>query len=253
MFWADTSTGIRIPFSVKPERKANTSIIFLFTSIRSKPHWVDFDGAQGDALSTNRGRIVFLHDEFATNFTYHLALEGDSRLLAATARFIEAYVAEEGYAWDQVILAGMSKGASSALAVSARIPQCVLILVSPQLAVGAYLTENRPNILRTIAGTDAPGASSAVDSIFWDSFAAVPARHGITRCTILTSQNDPHCTEGLKQLAEALDIGDKLEIHVDTGENTGSHIDTVHFHASAFAALLSASTSLAPLKLINGF
>lgn len=248
LLWVDATSGIRIPHSIKPERKNNASVVFMFASIRSKPHWLDFDGPQGEPLSTVRARIVFLHDEFARAFTYHLALEGDTTLLDATVRFVKDYVEREGYLWSQVFLGGMSKGATSALAVASQLPHCQLILVSPQLAVGAYLKENRPGILRTISGSEDPMASTEVDEYFWGALPARPTSHGITSCIILTSENDPHCTEGLQRLRRILGIGDQLEVYVDTSPHTTSHIETVHFHASAFVALLSAKTTVSQLS-----
>ena len=39
--WLDPDTSISIPYAVKPQRKSCSELVFLFSSIRSKPHWLD--------------------------------------------------------------------------------------------------------------------------------------------------------------------------------------------------------------------
>lgn len=231
--WQDNLTGIQIPFTVKPERKGNRAVIFMFTSIRNKQHWIDFEGPFGSAIQTNRARVVFLLDEFSAHYSYHLGIGGDTSILGATIRFIENYVIEQGYAWQDVALAGMSKGGTSALAVGSQLPQCEVYVVAPQLALGSYLQENRPQILRTVTGRTTPDAATRADELLWDAIESSRPDAGITRCMLFTSEHDPHCTEGLSRLEQALDIGERFELLVDRSEHTGSHLKTVRFHAPA--------------------
>lgn len=48
--WTDAQTDIDITYSVKNERKSSPEIVFLFSSIRTKPHWLDFGGPEGKSL-----------------------------------------------------------------------------------------------------------------------------------------------------------------------------------------------------------
>lgn len=243
--WQDPETGLTIPYVVKPERKNNPSVIFLFTSIRAKSHWLDFGGPAGASLQTNRARIIFLLDEFEENYTYQLASNKDTTIHEATVRFITAYVKTEGIDWSYVTLAGMSKGGTGALATAAHLPACELVIVAPQLSLGEYLAEGRPGILETIVGATGAAAADETDKILWDILEAPNAGAGISKLTILTSEHDPHCTDRIPRLVETLNLAGKTHVYTDTSDDTPSHVDTVHFHASGLVSILGAISTTA--------
>lgn len=236
--WSDPATGITMRYSVKPERKACREIIFLFTSIRTKKHWLDFNGPYGPSLKTNRARIVFLFDEFADNFTYHLAVRGDTSVRSATAAFVRHYIESEGYEWEAVTLAGMSKGGTSAIVIGAHLPHCTVLALAPQLRLGDYLLSNRPAVLSAMTGGREESHASLVDDLMWSDPSIKQGISGIFRCYVLTSDGDPHCTEGIEQLRTSFNDPSRVSVSVDRSEHTSTHLQTVHYLSPLFISVL---------------
>lgn len=238
--WHDPSRTNTVSYAVKAERKSSKQIIFLFTSIRNRQHWLDFGGPNGTTLATNRARIVFLYDDSESDFTYHLAVNGDTGIRTATASFIRHYVESEGYTWDSVTLAGMSKGGTSAIVVGAMLPQCTVVALAPQLTLGNYLKTERPGILKVIAGSSDSSAARNVDALMWDAFRS---QFGIARCYIFTSENDPNCTDGISRFRGLFGDPASLSVFKDVSEFTSSHVDTVLHLSPLFVSQLGVLAS----------
>lgn len=237
--WADPDSGISVRFAVKPPRKESPEIIFLFSSIRTKQHWLDFGGPGGDALASNRAQVVFLEDTFAKEYTYHLALHGETDILRATRRFVKAHVEKEGYSWGNVTLAGMSKGGTSALAVGAGLPSCNVVALAPQLSLGEYLVSRKDSLLESLSGADGVIGSQIADSALWGALRETNAKQGVRNCLILTSTSDPMCTDRLPTLQNLLGEGCGYMAYVDDSGHCGDHFQTVQFLASPFLSVLS--------------
>ena len=244
--WLDPDTSISIPYAVKPQRKSCSELVFLFSSIRSKPHWLDFEGPLGKSLASNRARIVFMHDNFASTYTYHMAVDGSTDIWSATVRFIADYVESNGYSWEKVTLCGMSKGGTSAILTGSFLPKCTVLALAPQLKVGDYLVHSkRWNVIAAMAGEVGRSGASSIDRLMWDGLEGRSSGWGIQNCYILTSLNDPHCTQGLDRLRTLLErygYG-RLHLSVDKSEHTTSHLKTVHYLAPQFISLLGLLTS----------
>lgn len=241
--WTDPKTSITLPHSMKPERKASEQLIFLFTSIRTKQHWLDFGGPNGQTLKSNRARIVFLQDDIAADFTYHLAIDGSTEVRDATVDFIKNYVEANGYSWDAVILAGMSKGGTSAIALGALLPECTVVALAPQLTLGNYLFNERKSILRTLSGAHDPKGADMADRIVWSSIESMDTNSGISRCYVFTSNHDPNCTDGLARLRKAFNAPRKLSVFVDQSGFTTSHVETVLHLSPLFVSHLGVLAS----------
>lgn len=234
----DPVNQIEISYSVKPEKDSCRSLVFLFTSIRKKQHWLDFGGPHGKSMQVNPARVVFVHDTYASDYTYHLAHAGSFDVYDATARFIRAYVEREGYAWESVVLAGLSKGGTAALALGASLPACTVVTVAPQLDPGTYLAEKHPRVLASMFTTTDPDPATQLTQMFWDKLTTSASEGPIRNCFILTSSNDPNCTDGLSKLAEVLPKTSRLSVRIDRNPSMFDHLQTVRRHSSRFLALL---------------
>lgn len=235
--WVDEPSGLTINYTEKNERKGSNQVIFLFSSIRSKQHWLDFKGPGGASIQTNRARIVFLQDDFSAQWSYHLALNGSLDPLEATRRFVMAYVRDHDYAWQDLTLAGMSKGGIASLIVGAGLPRCRVVTVSPELVLGRSLQKLRPEVLYAMVG-EKEGAVERVDDLLWSSLKAPEDGSGVTQCFIFTSQSDDRCTGGLQQLQECLPHTD-IRIYIDDSDQAAGHVATVRYLSSPFLAFLA--------------
>ncbi|ALG28817.1 hypothetical protein AOZ07_07335 [Glutamicibacter halophytocola] len=244
--YLDKISGLTINYSVKSERKSNQRLIIIFTSIRSKQHWIDFDGPLGRTLQSNRARIVFINDDAASEYCYHMALNGNTSVNDATLRFINDYVGENGYSWDNVTLAGMSKGGTAALVLGCQLPSCDVVALAPQLRLGEYLLDSkRDAIISTLTGKQLNEGAFAVDNIMWDLIEGKQSKIDIGYCYVLTSLKDTHCVEGLDRLRELFTDRNKgnLEVHVDDSNFTTNHIETVLHLMPLFVSLLGIISS----------
>jgi hypothetical protein len=237
--WTDPASGLKFRYTVKPERKECKEVIFLFTSIRTNHDWLDFKGPYGPAVQPNRARIVYLEDIFTEEFSYHLAIGGDTSVRQATAEFIKHYVSAHGYSWEQVTLAGMSKGGTAAIVVGALLPNCTVVALAPQLCVGNYLYGSRKDILGNITGM-APdeAARERVDELMWSGIPENMGNHGISTCYVLTSAGDPDCTNGLPRFVARFDSPERVVVSVDRSGGAPTHFKTVHFLSPLFLSML---------------
>ncbi|WP_133066583.1 hypothetical protein [Brevibacterium aurantiacum] len=244
--WRDTDTGLIVEYSEKAPRKDCDQIIFLFTSIRAKQHWIDFDGPNGGSLRTNRARIVFINDTFAANYTYNLALNGRTDPAKATTSFIKEYLRTHGHTAEQTILAGMSKGGTSAIVAGSGLEGCTVVALAPQLELGAYLKyAKRDQITRQLSREASLNKFRDIDTLLWE-YLSTQARHwGIRQAYILTSNNDPHCTGGLWRLASyfSRQTNSRIEIHKTPSSSADSHVNTVHYLSPLFISLLGVLSS----------
>lgn len=244
--WRDSDTGLIVEYSEKPPRKDCDQILFLFTSIRAKQHWIDFDGPNGDSLRTNRARIVFVNDTFADTYTYNLALNGRTDPAQATTAFIKEYIRTNGYTAEQTILAGMSKGGTSAIVAGSGLEGCTVVALAPQLRLGAYLEHSkRDQITRQLSREASPNKFRDIDTLLWE-YLSTKARHwGIKQAYILTSNNDPHCTGALWRLASyfSKQNDSRIEVHKTLSSSANSHVNTVHYLSPLFISLLGLLSS----------
>lgn len=251
--WTDEQSDISLRYTVKQERKQCREVIFIFSSIRSNHDWLDFRGPAGPSVQPNRARLVFMEDVFTKEFTYHLAINGDTSVREATIRFIRSYVQDNNYNWENVTLAGMSKGGTTAIIIGANLPSCTVVALAPQLRLGDYLQPNRPRILANITGQEPDDTAHArVDQLMWSSVPNQQGAVGIRACYVLTSENDPDCTNGLQDLVACFGQPDRVMISVDRSGQPKNHLETVHFLSPVFLSLLTlVSAGLRPLGWLN--
>lgn len=237
--WTDPVSGLDFRYATKSERKDCKEVIFLFTSIRTNHDWLDFKGPYGSAVQPNRARIVYVEDIFSKEFSYHVAINGDTAVRQASADFIKHYVAENGYSWEQVTLAGMSKGGTAAVVVGSLLPNCTVVALAPQLCLGNYLYTSRKDILANITGMEpTEAARDRVDELMWDGIPDNQGSTGISTCYVLTSAGDPDCTQGLRRFQERFDDPDRVVVSVDRSGAAPTHFKTVHFLSPLFLSML---------------
>lgn len=239
--WTDPTTKLQVNYALQKERKNCDRLIFLFTSVRGKQHWIDFDGPNGHSLAPNRSRIVYIYDDFASNYTYNLALDGSNDPAIATANFIHQYAETCGYPQHKVIISGMSKGGTSAIVAGARTPGCTVVALAPQLSLGQYLkNSSRQNIAKQMTGQNTANQSSALDSLLWGYLGEQTTTWGIRRAYILTPDNDPHCTNDLWRLESHFNrsAGHEINIHRTSSDEANNHVNTVNHLTPLFLSLL---------------
>ena len=244
--WLDLETGHTVRYSIKPERKDSRCLAILFTSIRSQPHWIDFNGPNGSSLANNRARILFINDDFASNYTYNFALGGKTTPALATLNFVNAYIKEHSYHHKDVIFAGMSKGGTSAILTGSRINNSTVLALAPQLDIGGYLEKsNRHSIIQTMAPSSSFHKPSFINELFWNYLDTTANDWQIRFGYVLTSNSDPYCTNSIGRFKQYFTPENKSELNVHTTSDAkaNSHLNTVHHMMPLFAHLLGILTS----------
>lgn len=239
--YKDDSTGLDINFSVKKERKSNKQLIFIFSSIRSKAHWTDFNGPLGESLQTLRARVVFIADDAGSEFVYNFSHRGNLDVMKSNINFIENYVLSNGYSWSNVTIAGLSKGGTSALVIGSQLPSCSIVSLAPQLRLGNYLLRsNRHQIIEEMSGRVGRDGAALLDEFMWKVLESSSVFDGIKNCYILTSLGDPDCYDGLDRIRLLSDrmSNFRLESYVDNSPFTETHLKTVHYLTPTFINLL---------------
>lgn len=243
--WHDLETGLTLSYTTKPERRESPYLVFMFTSIRTKPHWIDFDGPNGSGLQNIRARIVFVNDDLAEEYTYNFANDGKTSPAKATLNFIQSYISENEYAREKVILAGMSKGGTSAILAGSHLSGCTILTLAPQLAPGKYLEDsNRITLLNQMASRQATNKSNDIDSLFWNYLDNSEIASGRQSVYVLTSDYDPHCTSGLERFRRLISEYKRstLYVHQTSETQASSHLKTVHHMMPLFVFLLGSLT-----------
>lgn len=244
--YSDESSDLKINYSIKPERKNNDYLIFIFSSIRSKNHWIDFDGPFGESLKTIQARIIFITDDAASAYAYNFSLNSNLDLMIANVRFIKDYVNSNNYDWSKVTLAGLSKGATSAIMIGSQLPSCTVIALAPQLMLGNYLLRsNRNEIITEMSGVSGKLGAEKIDCLMWETLETASVKWGISNFYILTSEGDQDCIEGMRRLTDLVKqtTSNHLEVYIDKTEFTSTHLKTVHHLMPSFLVLLGAVTS----------
>lgn len=244
--YEDKISGLSVNYSIKEECKSNDNLIFLFTSIRSKNHWIDFDGPFGASLKIIRARVVFVMDDAASAYTYNFAINSDLAIFLANVRFIKNYVDTNNYDWSKVTLAGLSKGATSAILIGSRLPSCTVVALAPQLMLGNYLLRSKRNeIIMEMSGAPGKIGAEKIDDLMWQALELATTAWGIESFYMLTSEGDQDCIEGLNRLTELVkqNASNHLEVYVDRTDFTSTHLKTVHHLMPQFLVILGAITS----------
>lgn len=234
----DNEFGNHVSYAVKKERKSCRELIFLFTSIRTRKHWIDFDGPLGQTLSTNRSRIVFIYDSASEFYNYHFAISGTTEIFNSTINFIRDYVDKHQYSWSEVTLAGMSKGGTAAIMLGTILPGTNVLALAPQLALGNYLLRSkRSKIIKQMSGMESLAGAKKIDELMWKVLADDST--GMSQCTVLTSVHDEDCISELSKFHEiCIAKNVALGILIDRSEHTSTHLKTVHHLMPTFVSIL---------------
>lgn len=182
-----------------------------------------------------------------------MVASGKTDINFATLRFIDNYVTENNYDWNDVTLAGMSKGGTAALVLGSQLRHCHVVALAPQLKLGDYLLfSKRQAIISSMSGKQLAEGAREIDNIMWELLSGAPGGMNIRNCYILTSMNDTHCFEGLDRLRALFSkqSGGHLDVHIDESDFTTSHIETVLHLMPLFVSLLGlAASGIDPVKL----
>lgn len=223
--WHDPSSNYPVHYSHRASKKDSKQLIVIFSSIRSNRKWLDFGGPAGTSLGSNRARLLFIHDDIGDQYTYNLMANGFKDPLDTITKFLRHYFELHGFTNENVTLAGMSKGGTSAIIHGLRVGAGNIVALAPQLLISRYLDNNRPEIIQFMLGNNAN--RSDLDRLILSPSADKTGLEGTSHLHILTSDHDPDCVDALDTFSSALPNWVKLTIDRTASSLASTHHKTV--------------------------
>lgn len=225
-------------YEARPPKHDCDSIIVIFSSIRGKNSWLDFDGIDGHALKTNRARLLFIYDDFSDEYTYYAMKSGTESVQVATEEFLREYLEIHNYNTERAIFAGLSKGATAALLIGTRFPGSPIVALAPQIALGQYLNGRTDLIFENMIG---PRTQTNMDEL--DRLVPNAISQDVDRSRplyILTSPNDSNCYERANSI---LSNYKNANLIVTPSKRAVEHATTLHYLLPTFLPLLGLLSS----------
>lgn len=239
--WPCPITGLTVNFETRSPKYDCTTLIVIFSSIRGKQSWLDFDGIKGSALRTNRSRLLFIYDDFSDVYTYYTMQFGSDAIHVATSNFIKNFIASHGYLNQNVIFAGMSKGASAAILHGTEFAKATIAALSPQMRIGSYLKGRSDAIFENMAGPRTATNTETLDDLI---FRALENDADTARSIyLLTSPADINCYRELYPPHNLLANYTNRNIIVTHSSRAIEHATTIHYMIPTFLSLLGLLSS----------
>lgn len=232
------SNGVDINYVDREPRSDSRQLVVIFSSIRTKRFWLDFGGPYGDALRGIRGRVLFVLDDVGGEYCYHLRRGGLDDVESATLEFLRDYISRFGIALQNVVLAGMSKGATAAISLGSKLPGVRVLASVPQMQLGSYLAQRGDGIFEHMYGVEPDIRSiSDADAFVPERLSELLARN--CRVVVLTSEGDSNCFDVISSARTPWVDNENLEVIVFGGPSAHDHTSTLRYATPAFLGWLS--------------
>jgi dienelactone hydrolase len=231
-----THDGVDVNYVRRAPKEDCDQIVVIFTSIRTVPTDLDFDGPEGKYLASNRAELVFVHDDHDEAFCYYYGTGRDDQVARAVTAFVRDLARQRGVGLDRVVLAGMSKGGAAALIIGARLPGATVLSLVPQLAIGTYLLGRSEPYLETIAGSRSDEAVAWLDTVVPQALAGATNVDGAYY--VLTSPGDDNCFDGLAEHAAAAGRLRNLQVISAASPRASDHFRTLKYLLPTMISIL---------------
>lgn len=239
--WTSRFTGVTVHYEARPSKYDCETLIVIFSSIRGKNTWLDFNGISGHTLATNRARLLYIYDDFSDEYTYYVMKSGTETVGFAVEEFLTEYIDAYGYTNDKVIFCGISKGASAAVLQGTRFRKSPIVALAPQLSLGSYLCGRTDLIFENMIGPRTETNIKLLDDLVPD---AIKNESDHNRpLYILTSRNDSNCYSSAIGKDSILSSYNNLHIVVTRSKRALDHATTLHYLMPMFISLLGLLSS----------
>lgn len=239
--WLCPITGVIVNFETRAPKYDCNKLIIIFSSIRGKSSWLDFDGIKGKALQTNRSRLLFIYDDFSDEYTYYTMQSGSDTIHIATSYFIRAFTAAHGYPSQNVIFAGLSKGASAAILHGTEAAGATIVAASPQIKIGTYLKGRSDTIFESMIGQRTESNTKKLDRLVLSS---VENDTDTTRSIyFLTSPTDLNCYREISTPDSVFKKYSNRNTIVTKSSRAIEHATTIHYMMPTLLSLLGLLSS----------
>lgn len=234
----DSDKGISIRYAERSERKSSKQLLVVFSSIRTKSSWMDFGGPFGDPFKGIRGRILFVADDAGQEYCYHLRKNGSDAVELATLDFLKHYIALHGIKRGNVVLCGMSKGATAAICLGAKLPGVSVLALVPQLQLGTYLEQRKDGIFRQMFGVGPdPASVNRANKLVPERLTAFLKAGG--DAVVMTSEADKNCFDVVSERSIEWDEYTNFRPIIFDSPEATDHFSTLGYGVPAFLAWLS--------------
>lgn len=232
------SNGVPVDYVDRPGRNQSDRLVVVFSSIRAKRYWLDFGGPHGSALKGVRANILFVLDDIGEEFNYNLRVRGSREVEEATVEFLNDYISARGLRRENVVLCGMSKGATAAICLGSRMGGVRVLASVPQMRLGSYLAQRGDGILdHMFDGGGKVDSVSIADSM-------VPARLRVLLesgrdVVVMTSSADSNCFDVLVGESSAWEKYGNLDLILFENSTIRDHVSTLRYATPAFLGWLT--------------
>lgn len=137
---------ITLKYKTRNATKDLKHLIVMFSGIRPDKGY-EFDGRASQSVESN---WLWIRDEIDTEHTYYLSYKSKPDIQEAVLALIDNELARLNLDRNECTLVGFSKGGSAALALGIRGNFSNIVASVPQIAIGTYVAETRPNIMRNM-------------------------------------------------------------------------------------------------------
>ncbi|MGC0271069.1 hypothetical protein ACPROK_16050 [Glutamicibacter soli] len=152
---------ITLKYKTRNASKDLKHLIVMFSGIRPDKGY-EFDGRASQSVESN---WLWIRDEVDAEHTYYLSYKSKTDIQEAVLALIDNELARLNIGRNECTLVGFSKGGSAALALGIRGQFSNIVASVPQIAVGTYVKETRPNIMRNMFDTEDHSGVHRLDTL----------------------------------------------------------------------------------------
>lgn len=232
-----TSSPRPVKFKFQPARKGVKHLIVIFSSIRADRTWLDFDH-DGPLLAHNRANLLWIHDDFGTEYSYYLVEGRNFEIEASVAQLIRAVLKSLDLTGAECTMVGMSKGGSAALLHGIGCDAKNIVALTPQLAIGSYLANRkRAAIIEHMSGNSTKEDIVWLNSIVPEGLRA--DKNKDRNVYLITSPYDPHCIDFLDDVLPNFRRYSNFNLISTASDLTRNHLQTLHYNVPLVVSLLT--------------
>lgn len=156
-----THGGLTVKYKYRKAIGDRRNLIVIFSGFRDRGTY-DFDGGP---ITSVRGNVLWILDDFSDNFAYYLCTNLDFSVERAIASLIEQAIHYLGITQDQCAVAGFSKGGSAALYYGIKYNYGAILATVPQMHIGSSVKKKWPDVFRSMTKEASSDECEYLDSL----------------------------------------------------------------------------------------
>ncbi|MGP9031782.1 hypothetical protein ACT17S_01755 [Glutamicibacter mysorens] len=153
--------NVELEYKTRPAKKDIEHLIVMFSGIRPDKGY-EFDGQASSSIHCN---WLWIRDEIEGEHTYYLSHKSDTTVQRAVLSLIESELERLGLGKDQCTFVGFSKGGAAAIALGLKGNYPNIVATVPQIAIGDYVRDTRPAIMKNMLAEDDIDGVSNLNSL----------------------------------------------------------------------------------------